>query len=795
MLQTYLKITLRNLWKNKTYSFINIFGLSIGIACAILILLWVRNELNYDKFHSKAENIYRVVQHDNNGMNSRAPAPLAPVVAEASPAVTAYARLFKPPRLVIEHGENIFYENEGIIVDPAFLTMFDFTLIQGDRTTALNNPDNIVLTESMVEKYFGDVDPLNKSVVIDGEGEMIVTGILEDIPQQSHLQFEFLISSRLLEFINPRASEDWGGFNYTTYFLLRDDADIAQLTGQMNQIAEERIPPPVLPFWDEFSLQPLSQIHLSADIANTQFLGNFTIVEDRNTVYMFVMIAFFILALACINFMNLSTARSGTRTREIGMKKVTGASRGQLVRQFLGEFFLLSLIAFGLGLLLAELALPWFNQISGKALTLEHTRNVIPYASIILVTTLLGGFYPAIYLSSFNPLMILKRQVHRSPKARKTRSVLVVFQFAISIVLIAGTVIVYSQLQFVQNKKLGFDKENIVYVNLGGNILGKYPAMKEQLLSHSGITGVTAKDCLPTEARRTLVDFFWDTKGPDQEVLMEYTGVDYGYFDMLNIEFAKGRAFSEDFSTDATGAFILNEEAVRQTGIKDPVGKNFASWNKKGTIVGIIKNTNFKSLHQQVNPQVYHVLNDLRPGAELNTAMLLKINGTNQRDALAFVGDTWEQFNPNTPFEYHFLDQEYEKLYLADRRTRTVINYFSGLAILIACLGLYGLAAFTAEKRRKEIGIRKTLGANIETILSTFTGDFAKLVLVANLIAWPVAWYAMHRWLQNFAYHIDMTIWPFVLAGITALVIALLTVSWQAVRAATANPVESLRYE
>lgn len=795
MLKNFIKIAFRNLWRNKTYASINIFGLSIGVACAVLILLWVRDELSYDRFHSHANEIYRVLLERTNGRSSQTPAQLGPTVADEIPEIAAYTRVFKLPRLIIKNSANTFYEDEGIIVDPQFLTMFDFHLLEGDAETALISPVNIVITESMAKKYFGDEDPLNKIMVIDGKNEVQVSGVLKDISGQSHLRFDFLMPFSLLEILNPGDIQNWGALNYATYLRLHEGADVTATTEKINQTVEPRMPPQLLSFWERFTLQPLTEAHLSADVDNTHFLGSFTATEDKNTVYMFSLIAFFILGLACINFMNLSTARSGTRLREIGMKKVTGASRGNLVRQFLGEFFVISTIAFVLAMGIVELVLPWFNQISGKDLVVDYGNNLFLYALIILLTTLLGGFYPAIYLSSFNPIKILKGQVHRSPKASNTRSLLVVFQFAISIVLIASTIIVYEQIQYVHNKRLGFRKENIVYMHLGGDIGSQYQGMKDALLKHSGILGVTAKDCLPTEARRTLIDFFWDEKAPDQEVLMELTGVDYQYFEMLGIEFAEGRNFSKEFPTDATNAFILNEEAVRQTGMKSPVGKNFATYNKSGTIIGVIKDTNFKSLHQEVNPQVYHIMNNVRAETELNGVMLIKLKGPQQAGALSYIEDIWKAFNPNTPFEYHFLDQAYENLYLADRRTRTIINYFSFLAILIACLGLYGLAAFTAEKRKKEIGIRKTLGASIKTILAMFTNDFTKLVLLANILAWPVAWYAMHQWLQNFAYRIDLTFWPFFIAGVAALVIALVTISWQAVRAAKANPVESLRYE
>jgi putative ABC transport system permease protein len=794
MLKNYFKVALRNLSRHRVFSFINTFGLSIGITCTVLILLWVQDELNFDRFNRNADKIYRIIQHDTDGKNSRSPAQLGPAAATAITEINNYTRIVKLPRLAFKRAANTFYEDNGIIVDSQFFKMFDFILLKGNPKTILADPGDIVITESLAKKYFGNNNPVNKTILVDGQNEVKVTGVLKDIPRQSHIQFDFVMPFSLWEILSSSDVHSWGAFNYTTYLQLKKNADINSVSIKINKLASERIPTAVLPFWKSFELQPLMKCHTDADISNNQYLGSFTITEDKDTIYMFILISFFVLFLACINFMNISTARSGTRIKEIGMKKIIGSSRAQLILQFLGEFFLISIIAFLFAMVLVELFLPYFNQISGKEIVVNHKGNLIPYLLIILLVTLMGGFYPAVYLSSLNPIRILKGQLIGQVRTKKIISFLVVFQFAVSIILVAGTFIVYKQLRFIQNKKLGFQKENIVYMYIDPKVGSNYNAFKGELLKNSNILSVTAKDCLPTDLRRNLTEFYWDKKQPGQEVLMELIGVDYQYFDMLNIKFAEGRNFSKEFSTDAN-AFILNEEAVKQTGIKSPIGKKLATWNKKGVIVGVIKNTNFKSLHQKVNPQVYNIMNN--PGAEAayTGVILVKINGKAQSDALSYIKSIWEKINPNSPFEYHFLDQIYEKLYLAEQRTRVLFNYFSFIAILIACLGLYGLAAFTAEKRKKEIGIRKTLGADIKTIVAMFTNDFTKLVLISNLIAYPVGYFFMNKWLQNFAYRIEISWWIFALAGGLALTIALMTVSFQAIRAATTNPIESLRYE
>ena len=795
MFANYLKTAFRNLLRYKVFSAINIVGLAVGMASTILIFLWVQDELSVDTFHRNAAVLYRVIELDADGRNSRSPALLGPALAAEIPEVDAFTRVFKLPRLVFKHDKNIFYEDKGIIVDPRFLTLFDFPLVRGDAATALDAPSHMIITETLAKKYFGDEDPLNKTIQIDGKNEVIIAGVVKDLPGRSHLQFDFIMPFSLLEILNPSDINNWGAFNYTTYLQLKSTADVKGIADKINVIAAARIPPPLLPFWKKFELQSLSECYLSADVDNHQFLGSFTVAEDRNTVYMFSMIAFVVLLLACINSMNLSTARSATRMREIGIKKVVGSSRAQLVMQFVGESALVSSIAFVLALVMVELILPYYNQVSGKELLVSYLRNGTPYVLIVLLIAVLAGLYPALYLSSFQPAETLKDRHGTSSIARRMRAVLVVFQFAIAIALISGAGIVYLQMKFIHEKNLGFQKENIVYVPIGGAGGTHYETMKNELLKNPNILAVSAKDCLPTTSLRTLVDFYWDEKVPGQSVLMELTGVDYDYFEALNINVIEGRAFSHMSPTDAANAFVLNQEAVRQTGLKDAVGKKFATYNKSGVIIGVIKNTNFKSLHETVRPQVYHVMNNIAAEGMFTGVMLVKIQGTGQSDALSSIKNVWNRINPDVPFEFHFLDQAYEQLYSTEQRTQVIFNWFCVVALVIASLGLYGLASFTAENRRREIGIRKTLGADVKTIVVSLTVDFVKLVLLANFIAWPLAWFVMNKWLQDFAYRTDMPWWIFSCAGMAALAIAMAAVGFRALRAAMTNPVEALRHE
>lgn len=788
-------MAIRNILKYGTFSFINVFSLSMGLICTILILLWVQDELSFDSFNKDANQIYRVVQYDNDGRNSRTPALFAPELSANIPEIESYTRIFKLPVLIFKHEQHIYHEDNGIVVDPQFFSIFNYPFIEGDPKTALSSPANVIITETLAKKYFGDSDPINQNINIDGESSSVITGVIKDIPENSHLKFDFVVPFSLLEAVASSDVNNWGAFNYTTYLKIVPDADIASTSNKINQIAKTKLPPQILAFWKKFELQPLSECHLSADVSNRHFLGSFTVVENRNTVYIFSYIAFFILLLACINFMNLSVSQTGGRTREIGMKKILGSSRIQLSKQFLSEFFLLSLIALVLAIIVVEFLLPWFNHISGKTLGLDYKKNILLYLGILLLTTLLGGIYPAIRLTSLNSLKTLKKQINGTLKTSKVRSYLVIFQFAISIILISGTFIINKQLQFIQNKNLGFQKENIVYVPIMGNSGAQYQTMKEELLKNPDILAVTAKDCLPTTTLRNLVDFFWDDKKPDQQVMMELTSVDYDYFKELNIEFVAGRSFSKTYPGDASHAFILNEEAVKETGIKSPVGKKFASWNKSGTIVGVIKNTNFKSLHEKPNAQVYQVMQNVQQEAGMTGVMLIKLGGLKLHETISAIEETWKKLVPDAPFEAHFLDQTYDQLYSSDRKVKLIVSYFSLIGILIACLGLYGLALFSADKRKKEIGIRKVNGAKISEILSMLNKDFVKWVVIAFVIATPIAWYAMHEWLENFAYKTSLNWWIFALAGIVALGIALLTVSWQSWRAATRNPVEAIRHE
>lgn len=796
MLKNHLKITFRNIKKHKAFSFINIAGLSIGLACSILILLWVQDELSYDRFHENADNIYRIVNYRGDYQNRGAgtPAPLAPALKSEIPEVVNFTRFAPIFKVVVRHNDNIFYEDRIVLADPAIFEMFSFPFIQGDARTALSDPNNVVITEEMAKKYFGNVDPIGKILFFeDGEGAK-VTGIINNIPYNSHIQFDFLLPFQLV-YDKRIMSTYWGDYNFNSFVQLSGSADIQVLSQRVTEVARTHNDPAVKYGKLNFSLQPLKDIHLDAGTAKAG-VEKMAPLGDRKYVYIFSVIAFFVLFIACINFMNLSTARFIRRAKEVGLRKVVGANRAQLIGQFFGESLLLTSIAGCIAVLLVELFLPSFNQLSGKYLSISHLdyRFLLGFIVIVVTAGIIAGSYPALYLSSFKPAVVIRGILKTGPQSTLFRRILVLVQFSISIGLIIGTSIVYQQRQFIRDMDLGFAKENVILIPVRENIGTGYEIVKQQLLQNPNILGVTVKDWLQIRSQRNTTVAEWEGKLPSHRVAFSHVRVGYDYLDILNLKIIEGRNFSKDYPTDATEAFIVNKEAVRAMALESPVGTQFSLRGKKGKIIGVIENANFSTLHQKINPQVYHIIDNVNQAFAYG-AILIKVREANTTQAIMIIEDMWKDINPNSPFEYHFLDESIEQRYKSEKQISVVFNTFAFLAIFISCLGLFGLTAFEAERRTKEIGIRKVLGASIFSIVHMLSLEFAKWVLLANIVAWPVAYYFMLKWLQIFAYRINLDWWIFVLAGGLTLVIALLTVSYQAIRAATANPVESLRYE
>ena len=789
MFKNYLKIVFRNLIRHPGYSAINIAGLTVGLAAFLFISLWIQDELSYDRFHERADRIYRVVRADENGEASFArTAPLfAPTLRDNFPEVEQAIRI-KPSGSVVRYGENLFQENYFFFADPQVFDVFTFPLLQGNSKTALNDPYTVVITKEMAEKYFGEENPLGQILTIGDSTNIKVTGIMKNLPANTHVQIDFLVSWATRErLIKPEWLNTWRSGIYYTYVLLPQDYAATELErkfakfdikdGKNDQLF--------------IHLQPLTDIHFYSHL-KTELQANGNILY----VYMFSAIALFVLLIACINFMNLATARSAQRMREVGMRKVLGAYRTQLIGQFLGESMIVTGLALVLSIGLVEMGLPHFNTFSGKELTLGATNAfgvVAGLAALALLVGLIAGSYPAFFLSSYQPVRALKGQLDSKRASTSTilRKGLIVFQFAISIALIIGTVIVYNQLHYVKNQDLGFNEEQIVVLPFQWDaaVLEKYMTFKNRLEENANILGVTASGDIPG---RMMTTMSYQVEGQTEDEWGSITAliVDPDFSETYEIPMVAGRDFSDEMQTDVRNAFILNESAAREMGFapEQAVGKKFRM-NERGRIIGVMKDFHFNSLHKEIEPLVLAVW------PSWLGYVSVRIAPGDIAGSLALIENTWRESNSNRPFSYFFFDEHFDQLYRAEERFAQVFVSFSSLAICIACLGLFGLATYTARQRTKEIGVRKVLGATVTNVTALLSKDFVKLLLLANVIAWPVAWYSMNKWLQNFAYRIDISWWVFALAGGLALVIALLTVSTQAIRAALANPVEALKYE
>ncbi len=798
MFKSYLKIALRNLRRQKIYSFINIAGLAIGMACAILILLWVQDELTFDRFHENGNRIYRVLAEwsGQKELSSRTPGRLGPAAKEEIPEIVNSARLSKGTRSAFKYGDKAFYEEGHFEVDPSFFEMFTFPATRGDAKMALEDAQSLVITEKIAEKYFGKEDPIGKFLNWNNWRDYKVSGVLKNLPQNSSLQFSFLNSHHLTEKYWP-GGYTWSNFIQETYVQLRDDANPEQVGEKLTALLHKNNPYKRSQL-KKLHLQPLSDLHLNADIGRSNVVGG-----DRKYIYVFSLIAFFVLLIACINFMNLSTARSMQRAKEVGMRKVVGADRSRLIGQFLGESVLLAFMAFFVALFLVEAFLPTYNLVSAKQLTIDYSdiQLFLGFGVVILATGIIAGSYPAFYLSGFRPVSVLKGTTRLSPSGKHAtkgnlRNGLVVTQFALSVLLIICAIVVYNQLDFMRNKKLGFDKENVIYIPAKGEVTKKFETVRNELLQDPGIIGVTAKNSLPMFALNT-VELNWQGK-TGQRFPLEAVGVDFNFFEVLNLNFVTGRPFSKEISTDAEQAIIINEEAARLMEMESPIGKwvSLPGNTERATIIGVVKNPHFKSLHHKIEPQVFHVLGDLTDEAmDLFGIILIKIRGEEIPETVAKLENIWNEVNPGIPFEYHFLDETIDKQYAPEKTISKIVTYFTLIAIFISCIGLFGLAAYMAEQRTKEIGIRKVLGASVSGIVSLLSKEFTKWMALANIIAWPLAFVVMTNWLQEFAYRVSISWWVFLVAGASALIIALLTVSYQAIKAAVANPVDALRYE
>lgn len=785
MFNNYLKVSYRSISRHKGYSFINVMGLAVGMTCCILILLWIQEELSFDRFHQNSGNLYRLVEElkwsdGRTEFYGVAPAPLAPALKEEFPEIAEATRFLPGRRVLVSSQTKKFYGQKIAQADSAFLMMFTFPLIQGDPRTALLDPASILLTEEIAEKYFGRKNPMGKNLEIENNGIYQVKGILKNIPANSHLQFDFLIPFNPDRRIGIPESEV---MLYYTYILLEPESSLRQVNLKIKDSFKKFAfsPIPV-----KLSLQPLKRIHLYSRFdVDMEGHGNIT------HIIIFSMIAGLVLLLACINFINLSTAQYSRRAKEVSLRKVVGAKRIDIIKQFYGEALMMSFLAAISAVLLSELFLPIFNEVSGKELTMNFTDNIylgIGLLGITLITGVVSGHYPAWVLSAFQPANGLKGQLNLSRSSR-SRRILVVIQFSISTTLLLSTIIVSRQADYMRNKRVGFDKEQVVYIPIRDSFRQNLASLKSELKAYPGIESLTTVSELPTHIVRTTDALDWPGKRPEENILMNLMSVDDSSLDTFRFEISEGRFFSDTFPADPTESFVVNEAAVQAMGLVKPVGKPFQVWGTKGKIIGVIKNFHFRSMHHAIGPLIMRIQSDW------SNYLCVRMKGGYIPDTLRLLENRWNRYSSKFPFEYHFLDSTFDHMYAVEYRTASIINYFSFLAIFISCLGLFGLSSFITAQRSKEIGIRKVLGATTFEVVTLLSQEFTRLVLVANCFAWPLAFYALGRWLQNFAYRINLGPLPFILAGGITLGIALVTVGYQSVKAAMANPVKALHSE
>ena len=788
MLNNYLKISFRSIKRNKSHSIINIFGLAVGIASCILVFLWIQDELSYDLFHEKADRLFRVDQIYTNPGEEAAYIRLTPPALLESlrknyPGIKNGARyLYREWKL--KAAENTFNEI-GAIVDASFLDMFTFPLIKGDAKKALSEPDAILLTENTAKKFFGDADPIGEFLTIQDRYDFVVSGILKEIPRNSNFAFDFLVPYAFAQKVSASFSDNWEDSFLHTYVELLNKTDMAAVSQNIGELIKEHVPESTA----TLSLLPLSRIHLhDPDPYKLEGSGNATYV------YIFSITALFLLIIACINFMNLSTAQSGSRAKEVGMRKVIGAKRLDIIKQFYGDSLLLALIAAVFALGLVGLFLPEFNRLTGKQFGFDIVSNSLFWGilfGVALLTGIISGSYPSLFLSSYQPVGLFKGLSQGGKKGLNVRRTLVIFQFTLSIAAVIGTLVIYGQLRFMQNKDLGFDKNDVLYFRLQGELSQKYSALREELLRIPGVLHMTTTDSPPGRRESYTNNISWEGKTLDERAEMEVIAVDQDYLKTFNMAMAKGRFFSREYSTDDTNGIVVNEAAVKAIGMESPLGKRFSYHSEgiEGRIIGVVKDFNSRSLHYAIGPLFMILYPDWCD------TVCIKIRPESISSTITSIENAINNMVPDYPFDFRFLDEDLNSLYKSEKRTGRLLRYVMGLTIFISCLGLLGLASYSAERRSKEIGIRKILGSSVFQIIILMSKDFAKWILLANLLAWPIAYLIMQKWMERFAYNSGMSMMAFILAGTFTFLIALMTTTYHAAKSAYTHPVESLRYE
>lgn len=774
MFKNHVILALRNIRKYKIYSFVNIVGLAVGMACCILILLWVQDELSYDQFHKNGKRIYMLTLITDRGTWRSSPWALVPTLKNDFPEVEMGSQC-AVRTVLVRHGDRMFYET-GAMVVPEFLKIFTFPFKSGDPTKALDNIESVVITESTAHKYFGSEDPIGKTLTFENSIDLVVTGVMEDIPSNSHLQFALMARPEVA--FGKERMKTWSA-DCPSYILLAEGANPTEFENKIRDTINKYDKRTTVKYY--VGMHPLQKIHLYA------LQGTNPVVY----VILFAGVAVIVLLIACINFMNLATARSSTRAREVGLRKVVGAARPDLIRQFFGESIILSIMAVVIGLGLVYLYLPSFNSMAAKSLefkSLGNNTNIIGILLMGLFTGIIAGIYPALILSSFQPVKILRHVFVKRSKGVGLRKTLIVFQFTAAILLIIMTSVLFKQMQYIRNKDLGFNKEQIITVRMNRQMRQKYETMKPILRQHENISHVTAASNIPLRISNNN-PFYWEGGSADEYISMSFACVDYDYFETFNMEMVHGRPFSKKFPTDR-GNYIINEAALKMTGYEDPVGRMFSMWTTEGEIVGVVKDFHATTLHNSIKPIVFLLYKNLP-----YFIMFIKIAPNQIGQTLDHIENVIETHVPGIPFQYEFLDEIFDRQYQQEARLLSILEAFAGLAIFVSCLGLLGLASFMAEQKTKEIAIRKVLGASPATIVGNMSKEFLWLVLAANGVAWPVGFYLSRAWMENFVFKTSIGIWPYFISAALAVIVALITVSFQSIRAAHANPVDSMRTE
>jgi len=797
MLKNYLIVALRNIFKHKGYSFINIFGLGLGMASAVLIFLFVRYERSYDRFHEEADRIHRIAVRASIGDTKirqvYTPAILTPTLLDNYPEVEYSIRLQNSSDgVAVRTGDKAFNEYKVTYADADIFKVFTLPFVKGDPETALSEPNTVVITESIAQKYFGEDEALESTLTI-GSRDFRITGVIRDIPNNSHFQFNVFrsLQTRQEAIQNP----NWFANNFKTYILLKEGASAAEFDAKFPDLVRnyttagqdydawlERGN-----YW-EYYLQPLGTIHLHSHLS-----GEFEANGNAAYVSVSFLIALFILLIASVNYMNLATARSANRAREVGIRKVVGSSRGPLLRQFLAESLAASFLALFLAIFLIQALLPAFRSLVGRPLAMPYLEEPLVFPALLGLALIIGvfsGAYPAFYLSSVKPISVLHGRLRSASQNSHLRNVLVLVQFAISIFLVVGTFVVHNQTGFMRNKHLGFEKEHVVVIKTPTPLEEQSQPFKDSLLQHPEILAVSGSSVVPGQ---NFNNWGCRPEGSDESITLNTLVGDYGLLETLGMEMAQGRFFSREFTTDAQG-IVINESTAKLIGWEDPIGKTISfGRDRDTTVIGVVRDFHYESLHYSVRPGAILMLPGVYNSSE--TFVSARIQPGSVVSALDSIRSTWKQFIPGMPLEYSFLDADFDSLYHNEKRTNRIFSVFSLLAIGIACLGLLGLAAFAAEQKTREIGIRRVLGATVPGIMILLSKDLTRWVALANLIAWPVAYFLMKSWLQNFAYRVEMSWLAFVLAGLIALAIAWFSMSFQAYRAANTDPVKALKYE